>query len=273
MRRVTSLPVVVLTATRNRPRLLKERFLPSLMSQERAPDHVVLVDDSDPRHRSGVSNVSSELRRAGRMVTCVGRTSRPGLAAAWNRGLRAAALRFGDAWIAGLDDDDWWLPNHLAECERTAEATGADVLFARSVPVRDGIELPRLDDGKPSLAAFLRGNPGFRGSTMFLRLSTILDVGGFDACMRSTLDRDLAVRLLVRGDARWAVSKATTVRYDVTEDRARLSSAGSRVKRQGLLRFLDKHRHLMAAEDLRAFWERAWRLFRVAKRPASSLSR
>lgn len=263
MRRLRSMPIVALTATRNRPALLRDRYLPSVTGQHRRPDHVALVDDSDPEHRRAVRGVADELRREGYSVTYVPGGSPPGLARAWNRGLRAAASAFPDAWIAGLDDDDWWLPHHLAECERTALRTGAEVLFARSVPVRDGLDLPTLDNGPPDLRAFLRGNPGFQGSTMFFRLSAALAVGGFDESMESTLDRDLAVRLLTQGGARWAVSEAVSVRFDVTDRRDRLSSKGSRAKRRGLHRFLAKHGPLMRAEDLSAFWKRADQLFGV----------
>lgn len=263
MRNLTSSPIVVLTATRNRSPLLRDRFLPSVIGQSRSPDHVILVDDSDREHHRAIRAVAAELRRAGRAVTCVGTGASPGLASAWNRGLQAAAARFPYAWIAGLDDDDWWLPDHLAACERTAAASGADVLFARSVPVRDGIDLQPLDSGGPDLRSFLRGNPGFRGSTMFLRLPTILAVAGFDASMQSTLDRDLAVRLLLRGEARWAISEGVTVRYDVSPDRARLSSPGSGAKRAGLVRFHEKHGRWMDRDDRRAFWERARQLFGI----------
>lgn len=258
---MTTLPIVVLTATRNRPALLRERFLPSVTSQTHRPDHLVLVDDSDRHQSLAVRTMAAEVERTGLPATYVPPADGPGLAAAWNRGLRTANARYPDAWIAGLDDDDWWLPDHIKQCVRTADENRADVVFARSVPVRDGIDQPRLDDGEPDLHKFLRGNPGFQGSTMFFRLSTILAIGGFDESMQSTLDRDLAVRLLVRGEARWAISQPTSVRFDVTADRARLSSAGCRRKQQGLDRFLEKHRHLMSEEDLRGFWIRARTLF------------
>lgn len=258
-------PVVLLTATRNRGAFLETRFVPSVLGQERLPDHVVVVDDSNRGQGSGARAAVARLRRAGLEVTYLPPTSRHGLGAAWNRGLRAARALFPEAWIAGLDDDDWWEPVHLAACLRAAERTGADVLFARSTPVRDGARLTPFDRGKPTLVAFLRGNPGFQGSTMFFRLSVVLAVGGFDRTMPSTLDRDLAVRLLQRGEARWAVSGARTVRVDVSPTRARLSSPRSRAKQQGLRRFLAKHHQLMTEADRRAFWRRAEHLFGLSE--------
>lgn len=263
MRSVNRLPVVVLTATRNRPQKLAHCFLPSVVGQTRAPDLVLLVDDSDAAHGAIARHVGQALAVKGIPLRYLRTAGGEGLAVAWNRGLHEAADLYADAWIAGLDDDDRWTTQHIAACLATATERDADVLFARSIPVLNGVPVQTEDKGEPSLQAFLRGNPGFRGSTMFARLRALLSVGGFDESMPSTLDRDLAVRLLTLPHLRWAVSEHVTVHYDVSDAYPRLSSRGSERKRVGLLRFYKKHRSRMSASDERAFWERAVRIFGV----------
>ena len=88
------------------------RAVESALAQELPPDEVIVVDD-------GSSDGTAEaLARFGERVRCL-RQANAGVAAARNAGVRAAS----SDWIALLDDDDVWLPGHLARMRKAIAAT------------------------------------------------------------------------------------------------------------------------------------------------------
>jgi len=160
-----------------------------------------------------------------------------------------------------LDDDDAWKSNHVAACLEAAEANGATaVISGLDVKAPSGAFLQPIP-GSLEVGGFLRGNPGWQGSNTFMRLRHFMEVGGFDEDMPSTLDRDLAVRVLQRGAARWAFTDSHSVEYYIEPKRPALSNAGSSAKLRGLSHFFRKHASAMSIADQRHFFERAERLF------------
>jgi len=257
--------IVVLTATRNRPRLLAERWRPSLLEQSRPPDRVLVVDDSDARSFDANSRVIDPLPAHGVSVEIVRNEPTVGLAASWNRGIHRLVDLYGDCWLATLDDDDRWLPAHLCTCLAAAQATGATAAVPGITVIRDGRKIPLPIPRSLGVQAFLRGNPGWQGSTIFIRLRHLLDVGGFDEAMPSTIDRDMAIRLLLRGEVRWAFTRARTVEYYVDAHVGALSTPGSHSKAAGLRMFYASYAPLMSDSDRRAFFARARKLFGVER--------
>jgi len=254
--------VVAVIATRNRPGLLASRSLPSLVSQRRLPDLLVVVDDSDPPWREANRRALEQVLAAGvEVVYELARTAAQGAAASWNQALRRAAGRETDCWVALLDDDDRWHPDHLAVCLEVAARSGAEGVVS-------GIRTIVGDDrpsGRPLarlvLTDFLAGNPGWQGSNTFVRLGRLLALGGFSEELPSTLDRDLAIRLILAGWVHWAFTRQFTVDYFLDPARQALSSRGSPAKLEGLRRFHDRYVALMSDEVHRAFCARAEELF------------
>jgi glycosyltransferase involved in cell wall biosynthesis len=99
----STLPITVVIPAYNRARLL-ERALQSVGSQHpRRPAQVIVVDDHSTDDTPEVAKAyGAELIRHERNLG--------GNAAARDTGLRAAR----HTWVALLDDDDEWLPHHLA---------------------------------------------------------------------------------------------------------------------------------------------------------------
>lgn len=96
-------------------------------------------------------------------------TDGQGAAATRNRGLASV----GCEWVAFLDSDDVFLPDHLELCLRHAERTGADVVY----PWFEGEDvIGRF--GRPFDAARLRrGN--YVPVTVLARTEVVRSVGGF----------------------------------------------------------------------------------------------
>src|SRR5690242_17030913 len=115
--------LAVLIATRNRPQLL-QRALQSVWGQTQKPDVLVLVDDARGSELSPDFDCISHW--AGRyQIEFIGLRNRrsKGAAGAWNSGLDELQRRNQDSaavFVAVLDDDDEWEPNHLCACSSRA---------------------------------------------------------------------------------------------------------------------------------------------------------
>lgn len=84
-----------------------EQTLTSVAHQHHPPDEVIVVDDGSTDH-------SLEQLRASSHITHLLQTPHLGPASARNAGIQAAS---GD-WVAFLDADDWWQPDHLGRIQR-----------------------------------------------------------------------------------------------------------------------------------------------------------
>jgi hypothetical protein len=264
--RVPSPFAIALVATRDRPGLLP-RALASIAAQIRPPDAVILVED-----RAEITTASRRIIADCTFPASVdrillGNRRTPGAAGAWNSGIDEAARRFAPAhsiYVAILDDDDWWDPQHLASCLRLAIARDLDVVAARIVRYDDAHPDGRVQEPPLAITAddALVRNPHIQGSSLCARLSTLLEAGMFDESLRSTTDRDLLVRLADL-DAAYAPVPRATVHHDARGERPRLSTAGSTAKSEGLARFWSKHHLRMCDEQRDTFRRRAGELFAV----------
>lgn len=148
MARTTESPSVsVVIPTRLRPELA--RAIASVRQQVYdGPVVIVVVVDTT----NSEPEVSEDVRRALNEVTVVRLEGGQGAATARNAGIEAASGR----WIAFLDDDDAWEPNHLAVTIAEGVRRGGDVLIAsRAHQVVDAARLNKptpsrvLPEGRP----------------------------------------------------------------------------------------------------------------------------
>lgn len=257
--------LVALLATRQRHRRLAEA-LASVAMQTRPPDLVIVVDDGPPaEHDVTRACLEAATLPPERTAFLANRRTR-GAAGAWNSGLDEATRRAPDparVFVAILDDDDRWEPDHLRLCLDAASERHLDLVVAGIVRVDDAQPEGRRQSLPARLDAddALTGNPHVQGSNLFVRLSVLLEAGLFDEGLASTTDRDLLVRLADLGTVRFGALDAWTVRHDAHAGRPRLSMPGSAAKREGLRAFWRKHRLRMSPEQQRAFRARAADLF------------
>ena len=260
--------VVALIPTRNRPELLRNRSLPSVLRQTRAPDHIIVVDDSSPHLRYETRQAVtalSESHPSAPAVSLLTNKRAAGAAGAWNTGLYQLAEQYPAerVLVAFLDDDDAWEPEHLAKVLESFESKQLDVVATGLLRIEREADTGRtqLPPSALDAAAFLVGNPHIQGSNLVARLSTLLAVGGFDEALPSCTDRDLCLRLMDIGGLRYGAVESVTVRHHAEAERARLSTAGSRAKHAGLDGFWRKYRDRMTDAQRQAFVDRGERLF------------
>ena len=113
------------------------RALDSVLSQTRQPDEIIVVDDNSSDE--GPAEVAKYIDKRIRLFRRA--TPGPGGYAARNLAIENASAR----WIAFLDADDAWTPNHLAAIERLIEASAAD---STMVGVFSGYEIVEPDGAR-----------------------------------------------------------------------------------------------------------------------------
>ena len=261
--------LVALVATAHRTELLKHRALPSIERQSRPPSRVIVVVDSgDDAAAERTEGLVRGWRPAGIAVDAVDflRNRRTkGAAGAWNSGLDHLLRTCDDPerlYVAILDDDDRWDPDHLQQCLEAAESRDLDMVAAGFRRIEEGAE-PRLVTPPRSLdvASFLVGNPGIQGSNLVCRLRVLLEAGLFDESLPSCTDRDLCIRIAELPDVRYGAVSGPTVRHFACGSRPRLSTPGSSAKTRGLDRFFRKYRDRMSDGQRAEFRAQAGRRF------------
>lgn len=260
--------IAVLIATCDRPDLLAQRALTSVQRQSRPPDVLIVVDDSEPRNHRDNRNIVNDVRlpaSSASRIVYLRNTRTEGASGAWNTGLewlRRHERNAGEVFVAMLDDDDEWLPDHLKLCEQAADTRSLDMVAPGILRVEGHTEEHRqFPPAELDPDLFLIGNPHVQGSNLFVRLDALLEAGCFDESLRSTTDRDLCIRLADLGWVRYASLDAATVRHHAESQRPRLSSPAGAAKREGLDRFWAKWSGRMTALQRKACCDRAKALF------------
>ncbi len=257
-----ALRVVALVATKNRHGLLAARALPSIASQRRPCDELVLVDDS--AEAASLGRCQSLAQSLGLPVSTLHNRRTPGAAGAWNTGLDHLARQAADprtVFVAFLDDDDEWLAHHLEHCIGALEA-GASLIASGIARVVAGQPDEMITPpARVSPSAFYVGNPGIQPSNLVVRLDRLLEAGGFDESLQSCTDRDLLIRMLRISTAGYRHVTEHTVRHHACADRPRLCTPGSPQRQAGLSAFFDKHSPHMETAQLQLAQNRAKRLF------------
>ena len=122
--------IAAVVATHNRPQLLANRSLASIALQTRLPDLLVIVDDSDPKVRRTNEEIVADFRTGGTRTVYLENYRTPGAAGAWNTALSELQDVASHAFVAILDDDDYWEPDYLELCEKTATESDLDMVVA-----------------------------------------------------------------------------------------------------------------------------------------------
>jgi len=264
---LTPFQLVVIIATKNRPKLLKERSINSVLNQTRLPNCILVVDDSsEPFHlenKNIVESIQSTDFQAHHLLNQ--RTN--GASGAWNTALDFLTNQHVNqttpTLLAFLDDDDEWHSNYLGTCLSVVNKHRCNMVTAGFYRYEND-EIPPTEYLPPESLnedLFLRGNPGIQGSNLFLSLEIMLMAGGFDERLQSCTDRDLCIRLCETGLVKYArINKPLLIHY-AESGRQRLSTPNSKAKENGLAVFWQKYHSRMNASQREAFLKRAKDLF------------
>lgn len=254
--------IAVLIATSNRFSLLLERSLTSVHNQRLRPETVVVVNDGSSF--SDAERVAIAERTQSLDCHIIKNARAPGAAGAWNTGLHELSRNRFRGFVAVLDDDDEWDPEHLLVNLSTARRTGANVVVSGLRFLFNGHRIDRPLIQSLSAEDFLVGNPGWQGSNTFVSLDLLKEVGGFRDGLQSLNDRDLAFRLLRLPRARTAFTGQWTATWH-SRSEGTLSARRSPAKISGLRWFWNIYGSEMSDIQAAAFFERAKNLFGVER--------
>jgi glycosyltransferase involved in cell wall biosynthesis len=183
--------VSVIVPTHNRPELLCAA-LESILAQTMEDFEIIVVNDAGIDVCPWVRSLDASGR-----IRVLRHPRNRGLAAARNTAISAARGKY----IAYLDDDDLFYPNHLAVLVEAAEASGHAVVFSDGCQAlysrRDGrtvVERSVVYKGEFELQDLLVHNQ-LPVLCVLHRRSCIDEIGGFDETFATHEDWDMWVRL------------------------------------------------------------------------------
>jgi LmbE family N-acetylglucosaminyl deacetylase len=177
------LPVSVVVRTKDRPALLAEAI--ASIRANGYPVEIVVVNDGGAR---------PEIEN----VTLVQHVTSRGRSEAANAGVRAAKSEF----VAFLDDDDLYYPEHLSALSNAARASNAGAWYSDAVSAfidgdrRETLRIYSRDFDRELLLV----DNYIPLPTLLFRRADILDAGGFDPAFDLFEDWDFLIRLAQRGD-------------------------------------------------------------------------
>jgi hypothetical protein len=256
--------VVTLIATKPRLDSLANVALPSIAGQNMATSVVYIVADSRAFTILERDNLSDQFPSLNLQFLQNGNC--PGAAGTWNTGLLEIEKRESNCYIAILDDDDIWDPEHLETCYFTAARNEwPDVVISGLRMLKNEIEITRPVIEKVFVDDFLVGNPGWQGSNTFVHINAFRRAGYFTDGLQSSNDRDLAIRLLSLPDIRVAFTKQFTSSWRLDAEPDCLSRRRGPEKIAGLQQFIQLHGSKMSQSQFRQFADRCLALFGVTE--------
>ena len=181
--------------------------LASLKRQDHLSEVVVVDDGSTDETVEIVRSFGSRVRLL--------QQPRAGIAAARNAGIDAATT----PWIALLDHDDIWEPDHLRETAAAIErCPSADVVYSPFQRLTWDDASNRYCTGEPDpapgedeVASVLMERCAILVSSITVRASAAVAAGGFDPHFINAQDWDLWVRMSRRGSSFALAPKPTTL--------------------------------------------------------------
>lgn len=223
--------VSAVITTHNRADLLP-RAIESVLAQTYADLEIIIVDDgSDDETEKVIRGHLGKFPHIRHLKNDIPR----GACAARNYGIREARGEF----IAGLDDDDEWLPRRVEVLMENFRDEYAYVCSRDWIVYRDRVE-QREKKTVITLKSMLYRN--VTGNQILTRRERILAVGGFDESLTSGQDYDMWLRLLERyGSARMVPQPLQKVYRDHLGERVSIS----RGKIKGDWRLYNKHKEKM----------------------------
>ncbi|WP_416438852.1 glycosyltransferase [Phnomibacter sp. MR] len=273
---------VVIATAFNRTEWLIRRSLLSVYRQtgiDAESVQVIVVDDNDnPSIINNIRHQIEELRQelqlnVNAFTTQVIRNEKAPYRSgtgAWNTAIYMAHAAHPDSFIAMLDDDDEYLPHHLADCMHEVQANAhIDAVFQELewlMPDGNTWPFPLTKEDIHPLSFYI-GNPGVQGSNLFVRTQTLLDIHAFDESFESTTDRDLMIRLIRYWQSThpnaWqqqfqVLSRVGVIHHEHTQERV---TTNINKKQKGLAQFYQKFRQDFSLADYHKSVKRASLLF------------
>src|ERR1700730_13450106 len=169
--------------------------LDSVFAQTYPNVEVVLVNDGTPDTEA----LEEAIRSYGERLRDIRQESR-GPSGARNTAIRASLGKY----IACLDSDDIYLPEHLARLVPLLEERALDLVYSDSYVTRDGVHVGQAFERQPqnppvTFEKLITEECAITTSAVVASRQAMIDAGLFDERYRCSEDYDLWVRMSFRG--------------------------------------------------------------------------
>lgn len=190
--------------------------LDSIGRQSLLPKEILIIDDASPEPVDDI--VDNFANRAGYPpIRLIRHDTNRGQAAGRNTGMKESSSE----WLAFLDSDDMWAPNHLESVMCAIHESGADLGFCPATLFHDDphdkanyvLRPLTADEVRMRPLAFLNRCFIITSSTV-IRAATLRKISGFDESpdMRGVEDLECFMRLLREG-AEFCMAGHSTLYY------------------------------------------------------------
>lgn len=218
-----------------------ERFLAETLASVRAQTfrewELIVVEDGS---RDAAERIVNDFATSGpQPVRYLRHEQNRGLTTTRNTGIAAARAK----WIAILDSDDLWTPEHLAACVQRTEVGDADLVHGGSVLFESdtGAVLETRAPDARAVAEFplslFENRYVIQPSSVLLAKALWERVGGFDPQFSHVEDREMWMRC-ARAGGRFAYTGRETCRY---RKHGAAMSAQSAAMAEASARVFDRH--------------------------------
>jgi glycosyltransferase involved in cell wall biosynthesis len=226
--------VTAIIITHNRLERLK-RAINSVLTQTYTNIELIIVNDGS---EDGTIEYLDELSLEYTAITIIHHRIAKGACAARNTGLKAAT----GLYVAGLDDDDEWLPDRIATL-KNAYSHNYSFTYASDRIISDNKQVSLIRRGTTDLNSILSENR--IGNQIFTETYKLCDIGGFDVSMPAAQDWDVWIRLILKYGPAYACSDVLQNIYQEGDDRI----TSSPKKYLGYRRLFNKYRHIMSKSN------------------------
>lgn len=231
-------PLVSAVVTTHNRRGLLRRALDSVKAQSYSNIELVVVDDGS---EISVKDIVSDYESSFKRVVFQRNDEPKGACTARNIGIAMSSGEF----IAGLDDDDEWMPNRIQELLKAHDDKYAFVT-SDVLHVYKNRKLVWSKDKVITLERLLYSNQV--GNQGLIKRSRLIEVGRFDESLRSAQDYDLWVRLCEEYGPICNVKKPLQ-KIHLEHEGEQITEPKNQLK--GYLQFYSKHKHLMNRDQRR----------------------
>lgn len=210
--------VSVIIPTYGRPTLLK-RAIESVLNQTYKNIQVIVVDDNDPGTEGRIETESllAEFVASNKILYLKHEKNKNG-ASARNTGLSVVSGEY----VTFLDDDDEMLRYRIEKCVEKMEsldkswgACYTDYEKRKAGGIVDTCGETRI--GNLYIPALMRSMYIGSGSNLFLRTSSVKEIGGYDEDFRRNQDLEFMARLLEHNKLAFLPVKTLIIHYDDKE--------------------------------------------------------
>lgn len=205
--------VSAIVITHNRVERL-ERAINSVLAQTYANIELIIVNDGS---KDGTKEYLDVLAAKTPNIKVIHHELAKGACAARNTGIGSASGHY----IAGLDDDDEWMPERI-EKMKALYSKEHSFVYASDNIITDGNLTSLIRRGSADLDSILSGN--IVGNQIFTETYKLRSVGGFDVNMPAAQDWDVWIRLILEYGRAFACDAILQNIYQEGDDRITTSS-------------------------------------------------